>query len=429
VVARLKPGIRVERAQADMTTIARRLEREYPATNTGWGVAVMPIRQAIAEQVRTPVAILFSAVGFVLLLACANVAGLLLARASGRVREIAIRAAIGAARVRIMRQMLTESVLLAVAGGALALVWAGWLMDVLRVATPEDFALDSTLRTDSNVLAFTLVISLLTGVLFGLAPAWSVSKIDLNSALKGMAEARGGAQSRRRLLSGLVAGEVALSLVLLVGAGLLVKDFLFVLHLETGLRIEHVLTFWVDIPGAKYSSSQRIASFYTELLDRLRMSPGVDGAATVLTLPMTGGMTGGGFQMEGRPKAADWVDTLVQYNISSPGFFRVMGIPLVRGRDFDERDTGTALPVAIVNDTLARQFFPNEDPIGRRFKDNYDGKWRTIVGVVGSYKHQQPMKAATPGVYRPLAQIPDTGMWITLRTQGDPTQLAATAAE
>jgi len=427
VVARLKPGITVERAQADMTTIAHRLEQEYPATNMGWGVAVMPIRQAIAEQVRTPVAILFSAVGFVLLLACANVAGLLLARASGRAKEMAIRSAIGAARVRIMRQMLTESVLLAVVGGALGLVWAGWLMDVLRVATPEDFALDSTLRIDSNVLAFTLVISLLTGVLFGLAPAWSVSKTDLNTALKGTAEAWGGAQSRRRLLSGLVAGEVALSLVLLVGAGLLVKDLLFVLHLETGLRIEHVLTFWVDIPDAKYSSSQRIASFYTELLDRLRTSPGVDGAATVLTLPMTGGITGGGFQIEGRPKAADWVDTLVQYNISSPGFFGVMGIPLVRGRDFNERDTGAAVPVAIVNDILARRFFPNEDPIGRRFKDDYDGKWRTIVGVVGSYKHQQPMKAAVPGVYRPLVQIPDTGMWITLRTRGDPTQLAVTA--
>jgi len=201
---------------------------------------------------------------------------------------------------------------------------------------------------------------------------------------------------------------------------------LVVLHLETGLRIEHVLTFALDPPYQKYSSPQRITAFYQDLLDRLRTSPGINAAAAVGTLPMTGGMTGGSFQIEGRPKASDWVDTMVQYNTSTPGFFRAMGIPILRGRDFDERDTAASLPVALINDRLARQFFPNEDPIGHRFKDDYNGKWETITGVVGSFKHQQPMRAPMPMVYRPHSQSPSSSMWITVRTTGDPEKLAAT---
>ena len=424
VIARLKPGVTVERAKADLATIAGRLAQEYPESNKGWGVDVMPIGRAIAGDAKKLVLVLFAAVAFVLLLACVNVAGLLLARASGRAKEIAIRASLGAARGRILRQMLTESVLLAVAGGGLGLVFAEWLMDVLRAAAPADMALDSTLRLNFNVLAFTLALSLATGILFGLAPAWHGSKTDLNAALKGDANAWSGARSRRRILSSLVAGEVALSLVLLVGAGLLVKNLLFVLHLDTGLRIEHVLTFALDPPYVKYSSAPRITAFYQELLANLRTAPGVDAAAAVMTLPMTGGFTGGKLEIEGRPKPADWQATIVQYNTSTPGFFRAMGIPVVRGRDFDERDTAAALPVAVINDTLARQFFPHEDPIGHRFRDEYDGHWRTIVGVVGSFKHQQPMRAAVAGVYRPHAQSPASTMWVTLRTTGDPAKLA-----
>ncbi len=425
VIARLKPGVTVERAQADMATIAGRLAQEYPDSNKGWGVDVMPIGRAIAGQAKMLVYVLWAAVAFVLLLACVNVAGLVLARASGRAKEIAIRASLGAGRGRILRQMLTESVLLAVAGGGLGLLFAEWLMDVLRSAAPADMALDSTLRLNFNVLAFTVALSLLTGILFGLAPAWHGSKTDLNAALKGDANAWSGARSRRRILSSLVAGEVALSLMLLVGAGLLVKNLFFVLHLDTGLRIEHVLTFALDPPYVKYSSAPRITAFYQELLANLRTTPGVDAAAAVMTLPMTGSYTGGQLEIEGRAKPADWQATHVQYNTSTPGFFRAMGIPLVRGRDFDEHDTAAALPVAVINDTLARQFFPHDDPIGHRFKDAYDGHWRTIVGVVGSFKNQQPMKSPVPGVYRSHAQSPASQMWVTLRTTGDPAKLAA----
>jgi len=427
VVARLKPGVTVERAQADMTTIARRLEQEYPESNKGWGVVVTPIAKTFAADVRTPVELLFATVAFVLLLACANVAGLLLARASGRAKEIAIRASLGASRARVVRQMLTESVLLGLMGGGLGLVFANWLIDLMRAAAPKDLALDATLHLNPTVLAFTLAVSALTGIAFGSAPAWFGSKTDLNAALKGAANAWSGARSRRRFQSCLVAGEVALSLVLLVGAGLLVRNFLFVLHLDTGLRTEHVLTFVLDLPDMKYSSAQRRLTFYQELLDRLRSLPGADGAAVVDTLPMTSGMSGGSFEVEGRPKPADWVDTMVQYNSSSPGFFNLMGIPLQRGRDFEETDTAAALPVAIINDKLARQFFPNEDPVGHKFKDDYDRKLRTIVGVVGSFKNQKPMREAMPMVYAPFAQKGYGSMWVTVRAAGDPAKLAAAA--
>ena len=430
VVARLRPGVTVERAQADMTTITRRLAQEYPETNTGWGAVVMPIRQALAGQVKEPVLILAAAVAFVLLLACLNVAALLLARASGRAREVAVRASLGATRGRIVRQMLTESVLLALAGGGLGLAVAAWLMDVLRNAAPEDFSLDVIMRLNPAVLVFALVVSLLTGVLFGLAPAWFGSQTDLNTALKGDATPsflRRGA-GRGRFLSALVAAEMALSLVLLVGGGLLLRSFLVAIHVETGLRVEHVLTFALDLPGSRYSTRQRAATFYQELLDRLRAAPGADPAAATDTLPMTEVGYGGGFQIEGRPKPADWVSTLVNYNGSTPGYFRAMGIPLLRGRDFDDRDTGASSPVAIINDTLARQFFPHEDPIGHRFKDDYGGQWRTIVGVVGSYKNLQPMNPPLPMVFRPLAQTSFGGEeWVVVRTSGDPAKLAATA--
>jgi putative ABC transport system permease protein len=452
VVARLKPGITVARAQADMTTITQRLAQEYPETNTGWGAVVMPVRQALAKQVKKPVLILASAVAFVLLLACLNIAALLLARASGRAREVAVRASLGATRGRIVRQMLTESVLLALAGGGLGLAVAVWLMDVLRSAAPENFSLDVAMRLNPAALVFALVVSMSTGVLFGLAPAWFGSQTDLNTALKGDATFGAGrhypltpSSSRRGtevsspallrsglgggpFLSALVAAEMALSLVLLIGGGLLLKSFLVALRVETGLRIEHVLTFALDLPYSRYSKWQSAATFYQDLLGLLRAAPGADAAAAVDTLPMNELGYGGRFEIEGRPQAEDRSTTVVSYNGSTPGYFRAMGIPLVRGRDFDDRDSRASLPVAIINDTLARQFFPDQDPIGHRFKDEYGGQWRTIVGVVGSYKNRQPMNPPLPMVFRSLAQTSFAGEeWVVVRTTGDPGKLAASA--
>jgi predicted permease len=216
---------------------------------------------------------------------------------------------------------------------------------------------------------------------------------------------------------------MALSLVLLVGGGLLLKSFLLALHVETGLRVEHVLTFALDPPYTKYSSSQRVSSFYENLTSRLQAVPGVGTAAAVMTLPMTGEYSGGPLEIEGRPKPADWMEMTCQYNTSTPGYFRAMGIPILRGRDFDEHDTAASLPVAIINDTFAKQFFPNEDPTGHRVKTS--AEWQTIVGVVASYKHQQPTRAPVPMLYAPYSQAPGWSMWIVVRATGDPTKLAA----
>jgi putative ABC transport system permease protein len=422
VIARLKPGISITRAQAEMSAIAHRLEQQYPETNKDWHVEVSPLEGSLAAQIKTPVAILFSAVTFVLLLACANVAGLMLVRASGRAREIAIRISLGATRSRVARQMLTESVLLAVGAGALGILIAAWLMDVFRTAAPEDFALDATMHLDLTVLAFTLAVSILTGVAFGLATALYASKTDLNATLKSGGSATG-TRSRNRFLSGLVAGEIALSLVLLAGAGLLVKDFLVVMQMKTGIRTEHVLTFALDLPSARYSSDTHITAFYQELLTRLRAAPGVDAAGAVGTLPMTGGFSGGPFEIEGRPKPADWMAVSAQYNSATPGYFRTMGMPLLRGRDFDERDTATAPLVVIIDETLARRYFPNEDPLGRKIK--LADKWRTIAGIVGAVNSEQPMHPPVPQIYVPYAQPFGGAQWVTVRTAGDPAKLAA----
>jgi predicted permease len=424
VLARLKPGVTIQQAQADMTAIARRLEQEYPATNTGWGVTVTPIRNAIAEEAGKPLLVLFSAVAFVLLLACLNLAGLSLARASGSAREIAIRISLGATRRRVMRQMLTESALLGVIGGGAGLLVASGLMNLLRTFAPKEFALDATLRIDPAMLAFTSVVSVLTGITFGMVPAWYGTKVDLNSAVKGGTANWSSVRLRGRLLSGLVIGQVAFSVVLLVGAGLLLKDLMVILHMDTGLNAEHLLTFALDLPYQRYSSSQQTTAFYTELLADLRAKPGIVAAAAVATLPMTGSYSGGPFEIEGRVKPSDWMQMKAQFNISTPDYFRAMGIPLIRGRDFDEHDTPVGLPVTIVNDTFARQFFPGEDPLGRKIK--YQAKWQTIIGVVGSVKHQQPMKKPVPMIYFPYAQLPGHSMWVTVRSTGDPAALAGT---
>src|SRR6266567_4493923 len=346
VIARLKPGVTVEQAQSDMSAIARRLELEYPATNNGWGVKVKTIRAFLAEEARGPLLILFAVVGCVLLLAAVNIAGLLLARASRRAKEVAIRTSLGAGRSRIVRQMLTETVLLSLTGGGTGVLLALFLMEVLRRKAPPEFALDSNLQLDPTVLMFTLAVALLTGILAGLVPAWTTSGAEPNSVLKNEGNACTGARSHGRAMFALVAGEVALSVVLMAGAGLLVKSFVRLMKVDTGIRVEHVLTFALDLPQTSYSSHARVAGFYRDVVAQLRNSPGVESAAAVMTLPMHGGTTGGAFEVEGRPKASDWVDTLVEYNAVTDGYFRTMGIPLLRGRDFDAHDTSNSLPVA-----------------------------------------------------------------------------------
>jgi putative ABC transport system permease protein len=425
-LARLRPGVSLERAQTGMNTIARRLEQQYPATNAGWRVGLQPMRSALAQEVRTPVLVLFAAVGLVLLLACLNVSGLLLARVSGRAKEIAVRASVGAGRGRIVRQMLTETVLLSLGGGALGLLLGLGLMNGLRHAVTREFAFEVALPLDGAVLAFTFALSLLTGMVSGLLPAWRISGVDPNSVLKDDGNAWSRARSRNRLMSCLVAAEVALSLILMAGAGLLMKRLVSALRTDPGFHAAHVLTFAVDLPAARYTPAGCVTLF-RNLLDRLRNAPGVETAAAVSTLPMTGAYSGGPFRVDDEPEAAGGVDALVQYNISTPGYFRALGIPLLRGRDFDEHDSADSAPVGIVNDTLARRFFPGQDPIGHRYRSGSEDAWRVIVGVVASVKHQQPTNPPVPGVFYPHAQRPDGHMWITVRARGNAAQLAQTA--
>jgi predicted permease len=417
VVARLKPGISVPQAQAEMSGIAQRLAQQFPETNQGWSIKVQPLGAYLAEDVRDPVLVIFAVVASVLLLACINVAGLLVARAAGRMKEMAIRASLGAGRGRIVRQLITETLLLSMLGGCAGVALSLILMGVMRRAAPPEMALDSTLRLNPFVLGFALAISLATGALAGLFPAWSASKAVPNTVLKDEAGTLSGGRSRNRLIALLVAAEVALSVVLLAGAGLMVKSVVHALHVDTGLRADEVLSFELGLPAARYSNTQA-TKFYRDLLERLQATPGVDSAAAVTTLPMTGGLQEGAFLLDDRPKPPDWRNQMVQYSGSTPGYLRTMGIPILRGRDFNEGDTETSAPVGIINDTLARQYFGGEDPIGRRYRDDYDGKWRTIVGVVGSVAHQQPTAPPIPGVFAPQAQWPSRWMWITVRARG-----------
>ena len=426
VIARLKRGVSEEDAQAQMSAIATRIEKLHPETNSGWGVRILPLRNSLAENLRNPILILSCSVGMVLLLACVNISGLLLARASGRLREVGIRAALGACRGRIVRQMLTETVVLGLTGGLAATLLAMWMIRLLRALAPSYLGLDKALQLDSAVLLFMLAVSLVSGIAFGAIPAWLASGADPGAAMKEEGGAWRRARSRNRALSILVTAEVALSVVLLSGAGLMARSFIHGISVETGIRPENVMSFSLGLPEARYSR-QQAAMFFQYLLERLNASQQIEAAAAVGTLPLTSGMAGGAFMLDERPKPPNWREHMVQYNASTPGYFGSMGIPILQGRDFNAQDTWKSVPVGIINSTLARQYFPNQNPLGRRYRDDYDGKWRTIVGVAGDVANQQPTREPIPGVYSPHSQSPVSSMWIVLRSRNSAGSVVALA--
>ncbi len=429
VIGRLKPNVTLEQAQAEMDSIARNLEAQYPDTNTHQGVKIIPQLELLVGKIRTALLVLFGAVGFVLLISCANVANLLLARATTRHKEIAIRAALGASRWRVVRQLLTESVLLGLAGGALGLLLAMWGTDLLVALSPKGLPRLSEIGLDGRVLAFTMFVSLLTGAIFGLAPALHASKLDLTESLKeggrsGTAGARG-----NRVRSLLIVTEVALALMLLVGAGLLARSFLRLQGASPGFNAEHVLALNISVPFAKYSEPQQ-AVFYRQLLSRIETLPGVDAAGIVYPLPLSGDQIEVTFEVDGRPMARGERPS-TEYRATSPDYFRAMSIPLLKGRGFNARDDVKSPGVIIINETLARQIFPGEDPIGKRIRPgisvgNDEAVMREIVGVVGDVKHQSLSSEAGAEVYVPHAQVPFSGMTLVARTGIDPQSLAAT---
>ena len=423
-VGRLRPGITQEQALTNLTTIAARLEQQYPDTNAGWSVKVTPLFEAAVGEMRPTLLVLLGAVALVLLIACANVANLLLARASSRHKEIAIRSALGASRWRVVRQLLTESVLLALVGGACGIVLAYWGLDLLLSLAPASLPRMRDVSLDGSALGYTLAITLLTGVIFGLAPALQSSNPDLNESLKeGGRGSTGGPRQRVRSL--LVVTEVALALVLLAGAGLMLKSFWRLQQVDPGFNPENALVVGISLPPTKYADDQQRAAFFRQLLERTAALPGVEAVGATHSMPIISDYLLG-FVIEGRPPAAPGDEPSTNYYAVSPDYFRAMGITLVRGRSFTERDTAGAPRVAIINETFARRFFAGEDPIGKRIHvTNGPETFREVVGIVADVRQYGLDREAPIQFYEPYLQEPFSGMSLVVRTAAEPSALSA----
>ena len=428
-VGRLKPGVQVEQAQADMNTIAARLEQQYPDSNKGWTVRLVPLHEHIVGPVRLVSLLLLIAVIFIMLIACANIANLLLSRAAARQKEMAMRAALGAGRGRLIRQLFTEGVLLALMGGALGLLLAFWGVGLINALDFTGFPRLEEVRPDYSMLAFTLLISLLMGIVFSLAPAMWVTKVDLNNSLKegGGTVAGGG---RHRISKVLVVIEVALSLVLLVGAGLLVKSFSRLLSVDPGFDAQNILTMRLQLPPAKYPERQQSSDFYRQLLQRLGGLPGVQSVGAVSELPLSGQRNDTYFTVEGRPTDPSAPKTVANIRRVTPDYFQTMGISLLKGAPFTERAAANTPYVSIINEQMARRYFPGEDPVGQRMVLDFGGKIPVeIIGVLEGVRHTALEFEPPVEMYVPFAQFPSSEMNVVVRTASDPVDLANAARE
>jgi putative ABC transport system permease protein len=426
VIGRLKNGATLAAANAETAEISDRLGKQYQDTNRHWQMALQPEIQELVGDVRPALLMVLGAVGFLLLIACANAANLLLARAAGRQREMAIRASLGAGKGRILGQLLTESVLLALAGGALGLLLAVWGTAALANLPSLGIPRLASAGVDARALAFTLVVSLLTGILFGLAPALHASRFNLFRSLKEGGRTATDGIGRSRLRALLVISQVSLAVVLLIGASLLIESMFHLLHQPPGFDPRGVMAFNLDLPDSRYGKPEQSADFFRDLLARIRAVPGVKDASGVLPLPLSGDSMRTSFEIEGKPVAkSDQPST----HIRAVGldYFQTMRIPLLAGRAFDVRDDRHAPHVIVINQTLARRFFPNESPIGKHIKPGMSsGKTDTmceIVGVVGDVKHRRLWLPDDPESYVPYDQDPIGGMNIVVRSAGDPMAL------
>ena len=368
VVARLKRGVSREAAEAEMKTIEARIAQAEPEFSKGYGTEIIPLRDQLVGNVRPALLVLLGAVGCVLLIACANVANLLLSRAAAREKEIALRSAVGARRLRVVRQLLTESLLLALLGSLLGLAFAWWGIRALVAFSPRDLVDLQGVHLNLPLFVLTLAVSLATGILFGLAPALEATRLNLNDALKEGGKGAGGQGVRsRRMRGALVVAEVALALVLLVGAGLLVKSFVRLRAIDTGFQTENVLTMVVRLPGKKYKTEPQLVDFFRQVTERVRALPGVRAAGVVNYLPLYGGLgTATGFTVEGRPAPPPGEEPSDDVRVADPGYFSAMGIPLLRGRNFTAVEAREARHVVLISESMARQDFPGENPIGKR---------------------------------------------------------------
>jgi putative ABC transport system permease protein len=432
VVARLRQGVAVESANAKLSTLATQLAAAYPDSNSNKSFSVRSLREQLVVPVRTTLFVLMGAVGLVLLIACANVANLLLARATARSREMAVRAALGASRWQVIRQLLAESLVLALAAGILGVVIASIATDALLLRGGNSVGLPrlADVTIDWRVLLFAIGLCGVSSVVFGLAPAFEASRVNLSDALK-QAGARGVLGGHFASLRGaLVVAQIALSFVLVIGAGLLFRSLLTLTSVELGFRTDAMLVMYAHAPARTRAEYIRVTQFEDELFERIRHVPGVVSVAGAMGLPTGQYGSNGGYVLEGQGTMEHHAPELPQaiFSLSSAGYFSTLGIPLLRGRDFTDRDRTDSTPVAIVSEALAQQSFPNEDPIGRRLQCGLDGesmKWMTIVGVVGNVRQDSPASAMSAALYMPLAQHPFRAneVQVAIRTQVDPSSV------
>ncbi len=423
VLGRLKTGTRVEQARTELDTIAQRLEQSYPDTNKGSRVFMIPLQKFYNEELQRPLYVLLGAVLFVLLIACANVANLLLARNAARERELAVRAALGAGRGRLIRQLLTESLLLVAVGGACGLLLAAWGIELLTNFGPRDIPRLQEATLDARVLWFTLAVSVLTGLIFGLAPAWQRAGFDLNAALKAGARATDGAGQRLR--KGLVVTEVALAMLLLVGAGLMLKSFVRLQQVAPGFDAQGGLTMEINLPPEKYAKPEQRAALLERVLAQLRTLPGVAFAGATHRLPLRGN-SAMGFEIEGRPSTEGQPRLRANYRAITPEYFRALGTPLIAGRTYTDEEAWRKSSAIIINQTLARRHWPNENPIGKRLK--LGGTSLEIIGVAADAKENGLTAEVSDGLYVAYVASAAPAMTLVLRTDTDPLSLAAAAS-
>ncbi len=434
VFARLAPGVTLEQAREEMKGITARLEQQYPGSNRN--IEVAPLKERVVKQIRPALLTLLAAVGLVLLISCANVAHMLLARAASRSREMAVRVALGAGRSRMIRQFLTESLMLALAGGAAGLLLAAAGIRALVAFAPPGVPRIESVTLDGGIVAFTFLVSLATGVVFGLAPAWQASRTDPGDALKDGGRSGSGSASRTRLRSVLVVSEFALALMLLIGAGLMIRTFFALEGVDPGWRPERRLAMIVSLGGSKESAPGRRAPFYKEVVERVSALPGVEGASFTNHIPVVGDQWGYPFYVEGRPLPRPGEAPGAAYRVAFPGYLETIGLPVIRGRGIVAGDTAEALQVVVINEYMARTHWPGEDAIGKRITINNPGvaganpRWMTIVGIVKNAVRSDWAAPPEEEVFLPYAQQADfigrSDIYMTLvvHTAGDPSAMA-----
>ncbi|HEX7772026.1 MAG TPA: ABC transporter permease [Pyrinomonadaceae bacterium] len=423
VVARLKQNVSLDQAQAEMSTISSRLEQQYPEENSGWGARVIPLREDLVGNIRLALLVLFSAVGFVLLIACANVANLMLARGANRRKEMAVRIALGAGRARLVRQLLTESVLLAVTGGLLGLLLAVWGSKMLVKLGSLPNA--GEIGIDTWALGFTVLVSFAAGIIIGIVPALQFTRTNISETLKQGSGRTGGSPMKQHTRKALVISEVALSLVLLIGAGLMIRSFWKLQNVNPGFDTSNALTMSVVLTPTRYSEPHQMLAFFDRAMEQIRAVPGVVSVGTTTTIPLAGGGSTQPFTVEGRPAAAIAEQPMAQTRYISPDYFRAIGIPLRQGRVFSDYDRDNSVPVVIISEAMARRFWPGENPIGKRLTPSFHSEQgaREIVGIVGDVKSSGLEVDSAAMMYLPFRQSPRPFLSFVVRTASNPESL------